>query len=213
LDQKRKCPSAIERSQSLDNVVPADDRLVIRSGEFVDSPGPKFVAVGELIFPESGDSLQLGNYWRRKNLLEDRLQFGDAGVEHSQQALAVDAQRLESHFLTGGESGDVLRIGMSAPELEVGFEGPEQGAHGLAHGGDQVGGAGIQVGFRAQEGLRQTVASRDRGYSEGDFSASAAGFLAPDFLSQKVIAELAGEGELRGIGFFDPLAVKGASHG
>ncbi len=194
-------------------MIATDDRFVIRSGEFVDGAGPEFVAVGKLVFLEGGDSLQLGNRWGRKNLVKDRLQLGDARVEHSQQPFAVDPQRFQSYFLARGQGGDGLRIGVGAPELKVGFQRPEQCADGLPHGRDQVGGTGIQVGFGTEESLRQAEASGNGGDGERDFGTRAARLVGPNFLSQKMIAELAGEGEFGGVRLLDPLAVEGASHG
>src|ERR1700693_2206804 len=69
-DQKRKCSSAIKRGQGLDDVVPADDFLVIRSGEFIDGAGPKLISVEKLTFIESRDSLQLAERGWRENRSE-----------------------------------------------------------------------------------------------------------------------------------------------
>ncbi len=113
----------------------------------------------------------------------------------------------------GFSVGMVCESCVGAPKRKIGFERPEQRAHGLPHGGDQVGGTRVQVGFDAEECLGQAEASGDGGDGEGDFGAGAAGFVGPDFLAEKVIAERAGEGEFRGIGFLDPLAVEGAGHG
>src|ERR1700687_1095421 len=88
-DEKRKCPSAIERRQCLYDVVPADDGLVIRSGKFVDGVGPQLVSKKKITFVESGDSLQLGERGWRKNRLEHRLQFGHSGAEHAKKTFSI----------------------------------------------------------------------------------------------------------------------------
>src|SRR5271167_1566379 len=52
--------AAIKRSQSLDDVVSIDDRLVIRSGKLISRSHPKLVRISKVIFCELGNALDLG---------------------------------------------------------------------------------------------------------------------------------------------------------
>src|SRR5690242_3390535 len=109
LDQKGECPPAVKRGQRLDDMVPADDSLMIRSSKFVDGAGPELVAITKILFfRESGNPLQLGQRRRRENRLEYGFQFSHSGAEHGQEPLAIYAQRLQSHFLFSAQSGDRL---------------------------------------------------------------------------------------------------------
>src|SRR6202171_422977 len=211
--QKRERPSAIERRQSLNDVVPADDGLVIRSGEFVDGAGPQLISKKKIIFFESGDSLQLSERWWRKNRLQYSFQFSHAGAKHAEEPFPVYPQGLEGYFLCCAESGDGLRIVFRAPDGKVGFERPEQGTHGLAHGCDQVGSARVNVRLDAEKRLRQAEAPGNGRNRQGNFRTGLADFMSPDFLPEKMTGQLPGEGKFRRVRLPDLLAVEGARHG
>src|ERR1700730_2341989 len=56
--QKRENPSAIKRSQALNNVVPAYDGFGIGGGKLVYGSDPKLHRIAEVVFAKAGDLLQ-----------------------------------------------------------------------------------------------------------------------------------------------------------
>src|SRR5215469_14227820 len=51
--EKSQASSAVKRNQSLDNMVPIDDRFVVGSNELIDSLCPQFRGIVEFVDPES----------------------------------------------------------------------------------------------------------------------------------------------------------------
>ena len=115
-------PSPIKRHESLNDVVAADHRFVIRSGKFKDSFDPDFRGIAEGIEFEVRDVLQLEEGGGSKNRAENGFQFRDAVRKHFFQARTIHGDRFQGDFRLGADGGHGLTAGKRAPQLEIAIE-------------------------------------------------------------------------------------------